>query len=72
MQGGGAFISQQPMPEPSPVAQEEKKSFFTPETKEKTKVFCAECGSSAKWACGAVLLVTGCMCTFMGVLFDLF
>jgi hypothetical protein len=72
MQDGGAFVSQQPTSEPSPVAQEEKKPFFTPETKEKTKVFCAECGSGVKWACGATLLITGCMCTSIGFIYDLF
>ncbi|KAE9362675.1 hypothetical protein N431DRAFT_450460 [Stipitochalara longipes BDJ] len=59
MQGGVPSVSQQPTSEPNPVAQKEKKPVFTPETKEKTKALCAECGSSAKWACGATLLITG-------------
>jgi hypothetical protein len=71
MQGGGAFVSQQPISEPSPVAQEEKKPLFTPEAKEKANIFCAECGSSVKWACGVALLITGCVCTFVGVICDL-
>jgi hypothetical protein len=58
------------MSEPSPVAQEEKKPFFTPETKEKTKFFCAECGSGVKWACGATLLMMGCICGCCGALLD--
>jgi hypothetical protein len=69
-QGGEPFVSQQPLTQPGPVAQEEKKPMFTPETKERTKAFCAECGSSARWACGASLLITGCMCSFCGMLFS--
>jgi len=72
MQGGGPSVSQQPSSEPRPVAQEEKKPFFTPETKGKAKAFCAECGSGVRWACGATLLITGCMCTFCAFIFDLF
>ncbi|KAN0102720.1 hypothetical protein V8E51_011033 [Hyaloscypha variabilis] len=70
IQGGGPPVSQQPTSEPSPVAQEDKKPLFTPETKEKTKALCAECGSGAKWACGASLLIFGCMCSFCGLIFS--
>ncbi|PMD19244.1 hypothetical protein NA56DRAFT_647318 [Hyaloscypha hepaticicola] len=69
---GGSPISyqHQPIPHPGPIAQQGGKPLFTPETKEKGKEFCAECGSSAKWACGATMLIFGCLCGFCGALFS--